>query len=173
MGALDYNLRHMDKSDKKIVELLQKNSRYSNQDIADLLGIPPEDVSLKIDQMVANGVIRQFTTVINENKIDGYPIKALVELSIRPEKNTGYDSIASRICGYPQVVSHYLVSGQYDFLVVVSGKDHKDIAHFVFDKLATIENVRSTTTHFIFKSYKDHGVLMEDHDDSSRLAIMP
>ena len=59
------------------------------------------------------------------------------------------------------------------FLVVVSGKDHKDIAHFVFDKLATIENVRSTTTHFIFKSYKDHGVLMEDHDDSSRLAIMP
>ena len=69
--------------------------------------------------------------------------------------------------------SHFLVSGKYDFLVVVEGKDHKDIAHFVFDKLATIENVKSTTTHFIFKSYKENGVLMEAENSVNRLPILP
>ena len=120
-----------------------------------------------------SGIIRRFTTIINDNMIEGYPIKALVELSIRPEKGTGYDSIAKKIFNYSNITSHYLVSGKYDFLLVVEGKDHKDIAHFVFDKLATIENVKSTTTHFIFKSYKEHGVLMEEEGASPRLAIMP
>ena len=107
-------------------------------------------------------VFAAFLLFVNENLIQGFPIKALVELSIRPEKNTGYDSIANKIIGFSKVVSHYLVSGQYDFLLVVEGKDHKDIAHFVFDKLATINNVKSTTTHFIFKTYKEQGALMED-----------
>ena len=97
----------------------------------------------------------------------------MVELSIQPEKDTGYDAIASYIYHFPNVVSHYLVSGKYDFLVVVEGKDHKDIAQFVFEKLATIENVKSTTTHFIFKTYKDHSVLMEDVGDTKRIPILP
>ena len=97
----------------------------------------------------------------------------MVELSIRPEKDTGYDSIAKKVYCFPNVKSHFLVSGKYDFLVVVEGKDHKDIAHFVFDKLATIENVKSTTTHFIFKSYKENGVLMEAENSVNRLPILP
>ena len=157
----------------QILDLLTQNSRYSNQDISTMLGISEVDVDAHITEMVNKGIIRQFTTIVNDNKMDGYPIRALVELSISPEKGTGYDSIAKRIFGYPNVVSHYLVSGKYDFLLVVEGKDHKDIAHFVFDKLATIRNVKSTTTHFIFKSYKEHGVLMEQEGESSRLAIMP
>ena len=91
----------------------------------------------------------------------------MVELSISPEKGTGYDAIAKRIYGYSNVISHYLVSGMYDFLVVVEGKDHKDIAHFVFDKLATLENVKSTTTHFIFKSYKEQGVVLDEGELTS------
>ena len=163
----------MDSTDKQILQLLQQNSRYSNKDIAGMLSISEQHVEEKVLGMVEGGIIRQFTAIINDNRIDGYPIKALVELSIRPEKDTGYDSIAQRIFSYSNVTAHYLVSGKYDFLLVVEGKDHKDIAHFVFDKLATIENVKSTTTHFIFKSYKEHGVLMEEESASSRLAIMP
>ena len=159
--------------DPEIIRLLQENARFSNEDIAIRLGIQVTHVEKRIQAMLDSGVIRQFTTIINENKAEGSTIKALVELSIRPERNTGYDSIAFRICAYPEVESHYLVSGTYDFLLVVTGTTHKDIAHFVFDKLATIENVTSTTTHFIFKSYKEHGVLMEDRNESNRLAIMP
>ena len=159
--------------DKEILNLLQKNSRYSNTEIADLINCSLDDVESSIKELIENGVIRQFSTVVNSNLIDGYPVQALVELSIRPQKDTGFDAIAKRIYKYSEVISHYLVSGQYDFLLVVEGKDHKDIAHFVFDKLATIENVTSTTTHFIFKSYKENGVILEEEKSSSRLAIMP
>ncbi|MBL6723017.1 MAG: Lrp/AsnC family transcriptional regulator [Candidatus Margulisbacteria bacterium] len=163
----------MTQSDQNIIDLLQKNARFSNEDIAAQLGIEAIEVDTRIQSMLDAGIIRQFTTIINETKVDSPTTKALVELSIRPERNTGYDAIAHRICSYPEVESHHLVSGTYDFLLVVCGKTHKDIAHFVFDKLATIENVTSTTTHFIFKSYKEHGVLMDDHNESTRLAIMP
>ena len=163
----------MDKYDHQIISLLKDNSRYSNVELAEMLDISEKKVDEKIKHLVSSGIIRQFSLVLNENLIEGYPIKALVELSIRPEKDTGYDSIAKRIFEYSEVVSHYLVSGNYDFLVIVQGKNHRDIAHFVFDKLATIANVKSTTTHFIFKSYKEHGVLMEEAKLSSRLAILP
>ena len=158
---------------KDVMQLLIQNSRYSNDEIASMLGVSSNDVSRAVDQLKKDGVIRQFTTIINTNIIKDVPIKALVELSIRPEKDTGYDAIASHIYSFPNVVSHYLVSGKYDFLVVVEGKDHKDIAQFVFEKLATIENVKSTTTHFIFKTYKDHGALMEDDAESKRIPLLP
>lgn len=157
----------------QILELLKKNARYSNVDISNMLNVSESVVETEIQGLIEHGIIRQFTTIINDNNIDDYPIRALVELSIRPEKGTGYDAIAQRIFSYDNVISHYLVSGKYDFLLVVEGSDHKDIAHFVFDKLATLENVKSTTTHFIFKSYKEHGVLMEEAATSSRLAILP
>ena len=136
-------------------------------------GASVDDVSNAIAQLKKDGVIRQFTTIINTNVIEGVPIKALVELSIQPEKDTGYDAIANHIYGFPNVVSHYLVSGNYDFLVVVEGKNHKDIAQFVFEKLATIENVKSTTTHFIFKTYKEHGALMEEVSETKRIPLLP
>ena len=153
--------------------MLLENSRYLDREIASMLKLDEAEVTQSIQSLVERGIIRRFTTVVNENMIQGYPIKALVELSIRPEKDTGFDSIANQIYGFSKVVSHYLVSGKYDFLVVVEGKDHKEIAHFVFDKLATIANVQSTTTHFIFKSYKEQGVMMEDNTSEDRIPIMP
>jgi DNA-binding Lrp family transcriptional regulator len=163
----------MNQQESQLLTLLQKNSRYTHQELADMLDLTPKEIETKINAFIESGIIRQFTTIINDTHCEQPPIKALVELSIRPEKNTGYESIAKRIYGFPEVISHYLVSGKYDFLLVVIGKNHKEIAHFVFDKLATIKNVQSTTTHFIFKSYKDQGVLMEDPTPTSRLAIMP
>jgi DNA-binding Lrp family transcriptional regulator len=163
----------MDELTNNILSLLRQNARRSNAEIAGLLNVSESDVEQVINDLVSQGVICQFTTIVNDNDLKGHPIKALVELSISPEKGTGYDSIAKRIYEYPNVVSHYLVSGKYDFLVVVQGADHKDIAHFVFDKLATLENVKSTTTHFIFKSYKEHGVLLTKSDLNNRVPIMP
>lgn len=163
----------MDELNKSLLNLLKQNARYSEEELSDLLGLQIDDVSQRMKELESSGVIRQYTVIVNDNEISGVPIKALVELSISPQKGTGYDAIAKRICGFSNVVSHYLVSGKYDFLVVVEGKDHKDIAHFVFDKLATMEHVTSTTTHFIFKSYKEQGVILDDVDSVSRLAILP
>ena len=163
----------MDAQNKQLLNLLKQNSRYSEEELSEFIGISSEEVSTRISDMESKGIICQYTVIINENEISGVPVKALVELSISPQKGTGYDAIAKRICGFSNVVSHYLVSGKYDFLVVVEGKDHKDIAHFVFDKLATLEHVTSTTTHFIFKSYKEHGVILDDVNSVSRLAILP
>ena len=92
----------MDEKNHQLLQLLQKNSRYSNVELADMLGVSETDIDHKLNHLIETGIIRQFTTVINDNHIDDTPIKALVELSIRPEKNTGYDSIAKRIYGYPR-----------------------------------------------------------------------
>jgi DNA-binding Lrp family transcriptional regulator len=163
----------MTKIKKQLLQLLKENARYSYKELAGLIGESEKMVEGQMKELISEGVIRQFTTVINDNDLVDVPIKALVELSIRPEKGAGYDAIAKRISGFRNVVSHYLVSGAYDFLVVVEGMDHKDIAHFVFDKLATLENVKSTTTHFIFKSYKEQGVLLEELPDVVRVPILP
>lgn len=163
----------MDADHETIIQLLTQNARHSNQDIATMIGKDEAFVETAIRTMVETGVIRQFTTVVNDSLIDSAPIKALVELKIRPEKDTGYNAIARTIAGFQNVVSHYLISGKYDFLLVVEGRTHKDIAHFVFDTLATIKNVQSTTTHFIFKAYKEHGVLMESNDSINRIPVSP
>ena len=163
----------MDKINKDLLNLLKQNARHSEQELSEMLGLSVHDISERLSSLESSGVIRQYTVIVNDNEISGVPIKALVELSISPQKGTGYDAIAKRIYGFSNVVSHYLVSGKYDFLVVVEGKDHKDIAHFVFDKLATLEHVTSTTTHFIFKSFKEQGVILDDVDSVSRLAILP
>jgi DNA-binding Lrp family transcriptional regulator len=163
----------MTKKNKQLLQLLKQNARYTHQELSGLTGESVEAVKDSIDQLMSDGIIRQFTTVINDNDLIDVPIKALVELSICPEKGAGYDAIANRISGFSNVVSHYLVSGAYDFLVVVEGADHKDIAHFVFDKLATLENVKSTTTHFIFKAYKEQGVILEELSEVQRVPILP
>ena len=163
----------MDSTDTHILNLLKENARYDFNDIALQLNLSLDDVKNRINALKHSGIIRKFTTIINDTNLKEVPTKALIELSISPQKNTGYDAIAQRIYEYPNVVSHYLVSGQYDFLLVVEGKDHKDIAHFVFDKLATLDHVKSTTTHFIFKSYKEHHVLLEDSELKTRIPIMP
>ena len=159
--------------DQQLLNLLKEDARHSNEVLANRLNVTVQDVESRIEKLKRDKVIRQFTTIIDENIAETFSVKALVELTIRPQKDSGYDSIAKRIYNYSNVVSHYLVSGQYDFLVVVEGKTHKEISHFVFDKLATLEHVMSTTTHFIFKCYKDQGILFNDSENVNRVAIMP
>jgi len=143
-------------------------------DLARALRTDEKSVESHIQTLEKSGAILSYTTVVNESKVEdsGRPIQALVEVSIRPEKKFGYDAIAKRIFKYPNVVAHYLLSGQYDFLVVVEGKNHQEIAAFVFDKIATLDNVTSTNTHFIFKKYKEHGVIVEKEDAPSREVVV-
>ncbi len=160
--------------DQDVIRLLRDDARLTAKDIAGMLGVAEKSVAACISHLEKDGVILKYTTVTNDPKGNkGTKIRALIELSIRPEKKTGYDAIARRICKHPNVVDHFLISGNYDFLVIVEGDSLQEISSFVSDKLASIENVRSTATHFILKKYKEHGVVFDAELPPQRLAVSP
>jgi DNA-binding Lrp family transcriptional regulator len=164
----------MKSNELEILELLKQNARMSAKDISKCLGVSEKEVDKTINKLEKSGIIAQYTTVINENKLEeALLIRALIQVSIRPEKNKGFDAIAGRICKYENVVDHYLMSGQYDLLIVVEGKTLQEISAFVSEKLASLDNVRSTATHFILKKYKEKGCIIESKSSESRLRYSP
>ena len=163
----------MKKVEKDILEVLKNNSRMSIKDISSFVDAPESEVAEIIDAFEKNGTILQYTAVINERKLPKSKTRALVEVCISPEKGTGFETIAKRISNNVHVVDLYLIAGQYDFLLVVEGNSIEEISAFVYDKLATMDNIRSTSTHFFMKKYKEKGIVFEDNNDQKRLAVSP
>jgi len=161
--------------DHRILDILRHHARSTVQDIASQLNESTERVSQAIQQLEPNGIILQYATIIDDSKLTRRkpPIRALIEVKVRPERRTGFDAVAARIAKFPNVVDHYLISGSYDFLVMVEGDSLEDISRFVSGKLATIEHVLSTATHFIMKKYKEKGAIVGPHDGDHRLMITP
>lgn len=160
----------------QVLALVTANARLSCDDIADQLQISIPQVESILKALETQGIIIQYTTVVDEKKLPqrSGKIKALIEVSVRPEKRTGFEAIAQKIAQFTNVVDHYLVSGGYDFLVIVEGDSLEEISSFVSDKLASIDNVRSTATHFIMKKYKEKGILIGQSPKSEdRLAVSP
>ena len=164
----------MKKLEKEILAILKSNARAAIEDIAKMVNSTVTEVSQILERLEKTGAIVQYTAVINEKHLSylGNKVRALIELRIRPEKKTGFDRIAKRIAGFPQVVDHYLISGNYDFLIIVEGETLEEISRFVSEKLASIENVNGTATHFIMKKYKERGVVIEDLPQD-RLLVSP
>ena len=157
----------------KILDLLKEDSRRSAELIATMLGVSLEEVTAAIAQMEEDKVIVKYATVVNWGKFDEDKVTALIEVQITPERGRGFDAIAERIYLYPEVKSVFLMSGAYDLLVEIEGKNLKEAAGFVSNKLSPIESVLSTKTHFILKKYKQDGIIFEDHEDDHRLLISP
>lgn len=159
----------------QVLAQVSSNARIPSIDIADQLGITVDEVETILRKLEENGVIIQYTTVVDEKKMPerSSKIKALIEVSVRPEKRTGFESIAKKISQFSNVVDHYLMSGGYDFLVIVEGNSLEEISSFVSDKLASIDNVRSTATRFIMKRYKEKGTIIGRKSTEERLAVSP
>jgi DNA-binding Lrp family transcriptional regulator len=159
--------------EKLVLEKLKENGRLSDAEIAVELSSSDAVIKKARRSLEKKGVILGYSTIVDA-QIDPTKetIRALVELTVRPQKRTGYDAIAKRIYKYPNVVGHYLISGQYDFMVIVEGGSHQEIAAFVFDKLATIEHVTHTNTHFVFKKYKEYGFILEKEERVERVPIV-
>ena len=157
----------------EILEILSDNARISIEDISKLTGKSIDSVKKAIRRYEKNGVILKYKTVINQELIRdaGSFVRALIEVSIVPEKDVGFDHIAERIYSFPEVTSCYLVSGSYDLLLIVEGKDIQTVSNFVSAKLSPMENVRSTTTHFLLKKYKEDGHILKKKDEGKRLNI--
>ena len=158
---------------KKILKLLENNSKLSVQQIAVMLKLSEEEVQQQITQMEQDGTIINYHTMINWEKTGDDSVLALIEVKITPQRNVGYDAVARRIYQYDEVKSVQLMSGAYDLVVFVEGKNIKEVAHFVGTKLATLDNVLSVATHFVLKTYKQEGILLENENADTRLVVSP
>ena len=157
----------------ELLKLLRQNAMETPENLARLLNLPPDEVRAKIRDYEQKGFIRGYHAIVNEDYLDLDVVHAVIEVKITPERDGGFDRLSSRIARFAEVDSVYLMSGGYDLLVFVSGRTLKEVAAFVAAKLSTMEGVLSTSTHFMLKTYKDHGILMEEKDTHERLKVSP
>lgn len=157
----------------KILDLLKEDARLSASTIATMLGADEAEVSAAIAEMERSHVIVKYATIANWSKVDEEKVTALIQVECTPERGRGFESIAERIYLYPEVKSVYLMSGAYDLQVEIEGKNLRDVASFVSNKLSTIESVIATKTFFILKKYKQDGIIFEEFEDDQRLLVSP
>jgi DNA-binding Lrp family transcriptional regulator len=157
----------------EILEILGKDARTSPEEIAKMTGMAPKSVKSAIAKLEKDGIILKYKTIINTEmaRQEHTDVRALIEVKITPQKNLGFDHLAERIYQFPEVSSCYLMSGTYDLLVVVEGRDIHTVSNFVAEKLSPMENVRGTVTHFILKKYKEDGDILKQPERSKRPAI--
>jgi DNA-binding Lrp family transcriptional regulator len=157
----------------ELLKLLRDDASLTPAQIAGRLNLAEAEVETKIKELETNGVILGYRTVIHEEKLEVDIVRAVIEVKITPEREGGFDRLATRIARFDEVRSCYLMSGGYDLMVVVEGTDLKAVSAFVSEKLATIQGVISTVTHFMLKPYKEQGVLMGGEFSDEKLAVSP
>lgn len=157
----------------ELLRILKQNALETPENLAKMLDVPVEQVVSRIKDYEKKGVIRGYQALIDEDLLDIERVTAVIEVKVLPEREGGFKNVAMRVCRFPEVQSAYLMSGTFDLLLFVEGRDLKEVATFVSDKLSPIDGVTSTSTHFMLKTYKQHGVLMEKDIENERLKITP
>lgn len=157
----------------ELLDILRKNARTSTKDIAKMIRSTPAEVAARIEEYERVGTIRGYRALVNEDHLNEERVTAVIEVKVQPEKEGGFDRIAKRISAFDEVVNMYLMSGKYDLLLFVEGKTLRAVASFVSERLATIDGVLSTGTHFMLKTYKLDGVLMDMDKVDDRLQVSP
>ena len=158
---------------KRLVDLLRENARLTNKELAVMLGKTPEEVAAEIEQLENDGMIIGYSAIINEEEYDRNCVTAFIELKVSPQAACGYDDIAAMIAQYREVDSVYLMSGSFDLSVTIRGTNLREVATFVSDRLAPIDGVLSTTTHFILRRYKEKGVEFVRENVDERSMVSP
>jgi DNA-binding Lrp family transcriptional regulator len=156
---------------EKLLKIIEEDATLTPKEIATMLSKEEGDVKEMIRALERDGVILGRRTIIDWDKTDREYVSALIEVKVMPQRDDGFDKIADKICNYPEIKGLYLMSGGFDFTVLIEGKTMKEVAFFVARKLATIDAVTATATHFVLKTYKDKGVVYandkKDPRDSS------
>lgn len=156
-----------------ILELLEKDARITPEDIAKMLDKDLNEVKNKIRKYEEDGIILGYKTIINDELIrdENRNVCALIEVKVTPSKNVGFDKTAEQLYAHQDVTNCYLLSGTYDLLLMVEGKDIHSVSSFVAEKLSPTENVNGTFTHFMLKKYKQDGIILKQREDKRRQAI--
>lgn len=158
---------------EKILSYIEKNSRVELKELAILLGTTEAEIAKELADMEAEGIICGYHTLIDWDKVTTDRVNALIEVKVTPQRDLGFDAIAERIYKYPEVNATYLMAGGFDLLVSLEGKTLREVSSFVTQKLATLEYVISTTTHFVLKKYKDHGTILNAEKTDERMLMTP
>lgn len=160
---------------RELLRLLEDDSRQTTGRLAVLLGVPEADVKEEIRRLEAENIIVKYPAIVNWDKLDDQPgVTAMIEVKVTPKRDVGFDEVAERIARFPEVKALYLMSGaNYDLSVVVEARTMREVAAFVAQKLAPLDSVISTATHFILKRYKHDGILLEERDDDRRMVVTP
>lgn len=150
----------------KLLELIEKNPRLTNAEMAVMLGVSEESVNEKIKEFELCGVIKGYRAIIDKDKTEAQTVTALIEIKVQPKSNHGFDDIAKRIARLDEVESVYLMSGGFDLACTVTDKSFQEVAMFVAKRLSPMDDVMSTATHFILKKFKEQGLpFAEKHKD--------
>ena len=158
---------------EEILQLLSDDARLTAAQIGERTGRPTAEVQEIVVKLEKDKVIRRYKTVVDWERVGIEHVFGFIEVRCAPQRGVGFDAVAERIMEFPEVHSLYLMSGAYDFLVVVQGKTMRDIAYFVAEKLAPLDHVAGTATHFVLKRYKVDGDIMVDRTESKRLPVTP
>ena len=156
-----------------LIRLLRQNSATPRAELARQLGVSEADLAARIDTLEKEGTILGYQAVINREKWDPDAVTAVIEVRVTPEREGGFDRVANRIARFEEVEGVYLMSGGHDLLVVVEGRNLREVASFVADKLSTIDAVQSCATHFRMKTYKENGRVLVSEEAPERLAVTP
>lgn len=158
---------------REILKYLERNSKINLQELAVLLESDEVMIANEIAQMEKEKIICGYHTLIDWEKTGEEQVTALIEVKVTPQRNQGFDRIAERIYNYPEVNAVYLISGGYDFLITLKARTLKEVSEFVSGKLAPLDSVLSTATHFVLKKYKDHGAVLVAKTESERMLVTP
>lgn len=157
----------------EILRMLEKNSKIDLHDLAIMMGTDEALILQEIEKMEQEGIICGYPTLINWDKTDMEKVTAFIEVRVTPQRGKGFEKLAERITNYPEVKALYLMSGGYDFALFLEGKNLKEVSMFVATKLSTLEAVAGTATHFVLKKYKDHGMILIEKQEHSRMKVTP
>lgn len=160
--------------EEKLLKIIASNSKLSTEDLAAMLSAEPGEIQEALEELEKRGVICGYPTLINWEKADCESVTALIEVKISPERGRGFDKVAERIYQFEEVESLYLMSGGFDLTVIISGRSMREVAWFVATKLAPMDSILSTATHFVLKRYKEHGIsFVEGRTRDERQLITP
>ena len=158
----------MEEYAEKLLKILEKDSRYTHSELASMLETDVETISKTIEKLEKEKIICGYKTIIDWDKVNDVHVTALIELKVIPQKNAGFEEIAETIMQMNEVESVYLMSGGYDLSVTVKGRSFKEVALFVAKRLAVMDNIESTATHFVLRRYKEIGVQMMNNETDDR-----
>lgn len=157
----------------EILSILSRDARTPAEQIARMTGRNLEEVRSKISKYESEGLIKRYKAIVDWEKAGVDSVTAFIDVKVAPAREVGFDAVANRIARFPEVISVWLVSGNNDLRVLVEGKDLRELGRFVAEKLATIDGVRGTETHFMMRRYKEDGDLFVDSDEDNRLLVTP
>ncbi|HBQ27192.1 MAG TPA: AsnC family transcriptional regulator [Syntrophomonas sp.] len=159
--------------EKKVLHLIENDARLSAKTMAVMLDEDEEKIAAIIDKLENEKYILGYNTIINWERMGNDGVTAMIDVKVTPEREVGFNNVAERICRFPEVRCVYLMSGTYDLSVTVTGETMQDVARFVSHKLSTLDQVQSTTTHFVLKRYKQDNFVFEEPQEDKRLVVSP